>query len=313
VTLQRPLAAALVAAVLVAGTPACGGDGSNSSSGKDSGEKTSRAVGLESVRSTKPVVVWAVGDGADGERYSREVGRLIERGKPDRFLYLGDVYEEGTAKEFKDNYAPVFGKFADITAPTPGNHEWGRRDEGYRPYWKSILGKDIPDYYRFNVGGWEILSLNTEAPHDEGSPQVRWLRSNLPGDGTCRLAFWHRPRYSFGEHGDQPDVTPLWNALRGRAVLIVNGHEHNTERFAPRDGITELVAGEGGRGIYEITPAERAQLAYGNDTDFGALRLKLRPGRADYRFVAVSGKTLDSGSVRCKRATESESQPVSAF
>jgi hypothetical protein len=163
------------------------------------------------------------------------------------------------------------------------------------------------------VGGWEILSLNSEASHDEGSPQVRWLRSNLPGDGTCRLAFWHRPRYSFGDHGDQPDVTPLWNALRGRAVLIVNGHEHNTERFAPRDGITELVAGAGGRGIYPIEPEELSQLAFGNDTDFGALRLKLRPGRADYRFVAVGGKTLDSGSVRCNQATENESQPVSAF
>jgi calcineurin-like phosphoesterase family protein len=308
VSVPRILTAALVAAVLVTGATACGGEGKSGAA-----EQVARASGIESASSNKPVVVWAVGDGADGEPYGRHVGRLIERGNPDRFLYLGDVYEEGTAKEFKDNYAPVFGKFADITAPTPGNHEWGRRDEGYRPYWKSILGKDIPDYYRFKVGGWEILSLNSEAPHDEGSPQVRWLRSNLPGDGTCRLAFWHRPRYSFGDHGDQPDIQPLWNALRGRAVLIVNGHEHNTERFAPRDGITELVAGEGGRGIYEITPEERAQLAYGNDTDFGALRLKLRPGRADYRFVAVSGKTLDSGSVRCKRATESESQPVSAF
>ena len=252
----RVFTAALVAAVLVTGAAACGGEGKSGAA-----EHVARTSGIESASSNKPVVVWAVGDGADGEPYGRQVGRLIERGKPDRFLYLGDVYEEGTAKEFKDNYAPVFGKFADITAPTPGNHEWGRRDEGYRPYWKKVLGKDIPDYYRFTVGGWEILSLNSEAPHDEGSPQVRWLRSNLSGDGTCRLAFWHRPRYSFGDHGDQPDIQPLWNALRGRAVLIVNGHEHNTERFAPRDGITELVAGEGGRGIYPIKPEERAQLA----------------------------------------------------
>jgi hypothetical protein len=259
------------------------------------------------------VVVWAVGDGADGQPATRRVGRLVTRGKPDRFLYLGDVYEEGTKQEYRDNYHPVFGAVANVTAPTPGNHEWPRRDEGYRPYWKSVLGKDIPDYYRFTVGGWEILSLNSEAPHEEGSPQVRWLRSNLPGDGTCRLAFWHRPRYSFGDHGDQPDVAPLWNALRGRGVLIVNGHEHNMERFAPRDGITELVAGAGGRGIYPIKPEEKAQLAFANDTDYGALRLKLRPGRVDYRFVAVDGRTLDSGTVRCKKGTGRESQPVSAF
>jgi calcineurin-like phosphoesterase family protein len=305
------ISAAAVLFAVAGGALGCGS--SNDGSAGSASAQTQERSGIASAKSTKQVIVWAVGDGADGEPYGRRVGRLIERNDPDRFFYLGDVYEEGTAQEFKDNYAPVFGKFADITAPTPGNHEWGRRDEGYRPYWKKILGKDIPDYYRFTVGGWEILSLNSEAPHDEASPQVRWLRSNLPGDGTCRLAFWHRPRYSFGEHGDQPDVTPLWNALRGRAVLIVNGHEHNTERFAPRDGITELVAGGGGRGIYAIKPDERARLAFANDSDFGALRLKLRPGRADYRFVAVSGKTLDSGSVRCRQATENESQPVRAF
>jgi hypothetical protein len=257
--------------------------------------------------------VWAVGDGADGERYSPRVGRLVARGEPDRFLYLGDVYEDGTAEEFKNNYAPVFGRFADITAPTPGNHEWPNHAEGYDPYWKKILGKDLPEYYQFSLAGWEVLSLNSEVPHDEASAQVRWLRSNLPGDGTCRFAFWHRPRFSFGDHGNQPDVTPLWNALRGRAVLIVNGHEHNMERFAPRDGITELVVGSGGRGIYEIKPEELAQLEFGNDTDFGALRLKLKPGRADYRFVAVDGRTLDSGTVRCDEGSGRESQPVSAF
>jgi hypothetical protein len=276
-------------------------------------ESGARGTGLGSAKSDTAAVVWAVGDGADGRPSGRRVGRMIERGKPDRFLYLGDVYETGIKAEYQSNYEPAFGDLADLTAPTPGNHEWPQREGGYRPYWHSILGKEIPDYYKFGIGGWEILSLNSEAPHDERSQQVRWLRSNLPGNGTCRLAFWHRPRYSFGDHGDQPDVEPLWNALRGRATLIVNGHEHNMERFAPRDGLTELVAGAGGRGIYPIEPQERAQLEFANDTDYGALRLTLRPGRADYRFVAVDGRTLDRGRVRCKRETERDSQPVSAF
>jgi predicted phosphodiesterase len=307
---RRAIAATLVAAVSVSGGAACGGDGGD---GGEQREKAASGTGLDSAKSTKPVVVWAVGDGADGQPATRRVGRLVARGKPDRFLYLGDVYEEGTKEEFRNNYHPVFGGVANVTAPTPGNHEWSRRDEGYRPYWKSILGKDVPDYYRFTIGGWEILSLNSSTSFGEGSPQVRWLRSNLPGNGTCRLAFWHRPRYGFGEHGHQPELAPIWNALRNRAALVVNGHEHNMQRFRRRDGITELVAGAGGRGIYRIKPDEKAQLAFANDTDFGALRLKLRPGRADYRFVAVDGRTLDSGRVRCRRATERSSQPVSAF
>jgi hypothetical protein len=301
-------AAALAVAV---GAWGCGGSDKNSAGSANA--STPKPSGIASSQSKKSAVVWAVGDATDGGEYAPRVGRLVARGKPDRFLYLGDVYEDGTKEDFKNNYAPVFGRLATITAPTPGNHEWGQRDEGYRPYWKAIFGKDIPDYYTFSLAGWQFLGLNSEAPHDEASPQVRWLRSNLPGDGTCRLAFWHRPRYSFGDHGDQPDIQPLWNALRGRAALILNGHEHNMERFAPRDGITELVAGAGGRGIYPIEPSERAQLAFGNGTNFGALRLKLRPGRADYRFVAVDGSTLDSGTVHCDKGSGRESQPVSAY
>ena len=280
---------------------------------EDGKESRPRASGLDSVRSSKPAVVWAVGDGADGQPSTHRVGRLVARGKPDRFLYLGDVYEEGTKDEYKENYDPVFGRIKRVTAPTPGNHEWPKRDEGYHPYWRSVTGRDIPDYYKFTIAGWEILSLNSSTSFDDGSPQIRWLRSNLPGNGTCRLAFWHRPRYGFGDHGHQPELAPLWNALRNRAALVVNGHEHNMQRFHRRDGITELVAGAGGRGIYRIKPEERAKLAFANDTDFGALRLRLRPGRADYRFVAVDGRTLDSGRVRCRRATEKDSQPVKAF
>jgi hypothetical protein len=260
------------------------------------------------------VTVWAVGDGAGEGPYKFRVAGVVARGKPDRFLYLGDVYEEGTASDYKKNYAPAFGRFDRITAPTPGNHEWPAHKEGYGPYWRAVIGAEIPDYYRFKIGGWEILSLNSESDHDEHSAQFRWLRSAVSrGRGTCTLAFWHRPRHSYGEHGDQPDVEPFWKALRGRATLVVNGHEHNMQRWPPRGGITELVAGAGGRGIYRMTPKEKASLPFANDTNFGALRLRLAPGRAEFRFVAANGGTLDSGKVRCARSGRPSSQPVTAF
>jgi hypothetical protein len=312
--LTRVAVAAVATLAAACGGWSCGGsDESSVGSARSGSANRFEGSGLESAPSKKPAIVWAVGDVADGGRAARRVARLVGRGRPDRFLYLGDVYENGTEDEYKNNYAPVFGGLARLTAPTPGNHEWPLRDEGYRPYWRPVIGGEVPDYYKFSLGGWEVLSLNSEAPHGEGSPQVRWLRSSLPGDGTCRLAFWHRPRYSFGEHGDQPDVTPLWNALRTRASLVVNGHEHNMQRFPPRDEITELVAGAGGHGIYKIEPKERVRLAFANDTDYGALKLRLRPGRADYRFVAADGHSLDNGNVRCSRSTERDAQPVSAF
>lgn len=75
-------------------------------------------------------------------------------------------------------------------------------------------------------------------------------------------------------------------------------HEHDLQRFEPRDGITQFVSGAGGHGHYPIK--RRPDLAFGNDRVDGALRLVLSRGVARYAFVAASGATLDSGSVSCR-------------
>jgi alkaline phosphatase len=244
-------------------------------------------------------VVWAVGDGADGSAAARAVASRIAAGRPDRVLYLGDVYESGSASEFAQNFAPVYGALARLMAPTPGNHDWPAHATGYDPYWQRVLGRPVAHWYALRAGGWELLSLNSEAPHGPGSAQLRWLSARVRRSGTCRLAFWHRPRYSAGRmHGDQHDTQPFWNALRGRARLVVNGHEHDLQRFNARGGITEFVSGAGGHGHYPL--GARPGLAFGDDQTFGALRLELSPGRARYAFIAASGETLDSGSVSCR-------------
>lgn len=243
--------------------------------------------------------IWAVGDGADGSEAGRRVGRLIAGAQPARLLYLGDVYERGTRWEFEHHYHPAFGALARRTLPTMGNHEWPLRNEGYRPYWERITGRRMPDTYGVRVGGWELLSLNSETASPD-SPQVRWLRNRVAGGGNCRLAFWHRPRFSAGSrHGDEPAVDPFWRELRGRARLVVNGHEHNMQDLRTRDGIRELIAGAGGRNHYPVR-REDPRLAWANATDYGALRIRLRPGVADYAFVRVDGRVLRRGSVTCR-------------
>ena len=243
-------------------------------------------------------VVWAVGDGADGSSRSKQLARRIARDGPDRFLYLGDVYENGTAREFRRNYEPVYGSLAGVTSPTPGNHEWARRAEGYNRYWRGQTGETQPPWYSFDLGGWEILSMNSEAPHGPGSPQLRWLRSELREPGTCRLGFWHRPRWSAGTvHGDQDDIEPLWDALRGRASIVVSGHDHNSQRFRPRDGVVQFVAGAGGHAFYPLRADRR--VAFSTTGRAAALRLELEPGRARYAFVTSGGERLDSGEVGC--------------
>jgi len=253
-------------------------------------------------------LLWAVGDGADGGAAARSVVRRMQRKRFDRFLYLGDVYGsgllslvtgDGTAADYRDRYDPLYGEFADRTAPTPGNHEWRQRGEGYEPYWEKAYGEPPPAYYAFDVAGWRVLSLNSEAPHGAGSAQVRWLREQVAASGTCRLAFWHAPRYNGGRHGDESDVAPLWNALRGRATIVAGGHDHNMQRFRPIDGITQYVAGAGGHNLYPLRRDRR--LAFGHDRDYGALRIELAPGRARTAFVTADGRILDVHTLRCRR------------
>lgn len=243
-------------------------------------------------------VVWAVGDGAVDAPSARALARRIAADRPDRFLYLGDVYERGSAADFARNYEPVYGRLRAVTAPTPGNHDWPRHAEGYDRYWSRVTGRRTPAHYGFRLAGWQILSLNSEEPLAAGSRQLRWLRRQLRRPGDCRLAFWHRPRYSAGTHGDQEDVAPLWRALRGRARLILNGHDHNLQRFRPVDGITELVVGAGGRSRYDVDESDD-RLAFARDDVDGALRLELSPAAARYRFVSTGGEVLDSGTIRC--------------
>ncbi len=164
-------------------------------------------AGPPSPAQAERAVVWAAGDVATPGVRADRVAALVRRGEPDLFLYLGDVYETGTAEDFRRWYHPRFGGLARITEPTIGNHEWDNRFEGYYRYWYGRKGHRLPPWSKTEIAGWEILSLNSQAPHGIRSPQVRWLDTALEGPGDCRIAFWHRPRYSEGRTAARPTST----------------------------------------------------------------------------------------------------------
>jgi Calcineurin-like phosphoesterase len=295
--LVLPAAAlALVGGALAVVVVASGGSDASAERPPDAREMAFGVSGAPAL--SRRAVVWAVGDGADGGGSGRAVAARIAAGRPTHFLYLGDVYEDGTAEEFARHYRPVYGHLDAVTAPTPGNHEWSNAREGYNAYWDRVRGRPMPSYYSFHAGGWELLSLNSEVPHDEGSRQLRWLRDELAERGTCRLAFLHRPRFSAGRHGDQAHVAPLWRALRGRAAVVVAGHDHNMQRLRPIDRITQFVSGAGGKSHYGLDERD-PRLAFADERANGALRLELEPGVARHAFVSASGRVLDAGEVRC--------------
>ena len=303
-------AVALSCAGLVVGLLLAGGSEPSSSTGSEAAGRSGSSPGMGSSGGERPAssrdqsspparsaagsaTIWAVGD-VELSDSGRRVTRLVASGRPDRFLYLGDVYESGTAEEFRE-FDSLIGTLRGATAPTPGNHDWPNYDEGYGPYWGRAAGRPRPDHYSFRMAGWQFISLNSEAV-DSG--QERWLRRRLAGGGNCRIAFYHRPRFSAGSHGDQSQVEPFWQALRGRARLVLNAHDHNMQQLRPQAGVTELIAGAGGHSLYALDEGD-PRLAWGNDSDWGALRLRLRPGRAAFAFVGIDGRVLHRGSARC--------------
>ena len=283
-----------IVAVAIALAAAAGG-ASAAVGGAPAGEAPGRATGDTSTRA----VVWAAGDVATPGPAADAIAALVRRCKPDRFLYLGDVYETGAARDFRLWYHPRLGRLARITEATIGNHEWDNRFEGYYRYWAGRKGHKYPPWSKTSIAGWEIVNLNSQAPHGSTSPQVRWLESALTGPGDCRIAFWHRPRYSEGAYDGAPDLNPFWNRLAGHARIVLSGHDHNLQRHSPQKGLIQYVVGAGGRGRYKLHGGRGTTMVWGRDDINGALRMLLRPGQALLEFRGPHGGLLDRSHVSC--------------
>ncbi len=247
---------------------------------------------------TQGVTVVASGDIARCDSAGDEqTAALVARIDPDAVLTLGDnAYPDGAAADFADCYDPSWGAFRTITHPSPGNHEYATPGAaGYFDY----FGRRAPaPYYSFDLGGWHIVSLNSELPHEPGSAQERWLRKDLARDKhRCELLYWHRPRWSGGTHGSDVGMQPLWKAAYGHGVdLVLAGHDHNYQRFYrmdgmgrrdPRWGVREVISGAGGASHYEVGPIKN--LAAADGTTNGVVKLRLRPRDYDLAFVPVPG------------------------
>jgi acid phosphatase type 7 len=229
---------------------------------------------------------------------------------------LGDnVYEAGTPSEFRRCYAPTWGRQLARTMPVPGNHDYETAGAaGYFGYFGAAAGDPGEGYYAYDRGSWRIYVLNSNCAAiggcDAGSRQERWLHDDLAANPrSCVLAMWHHPRFSSGAHGNDPATQALWETLYDAgADLVLNGHDHTYERFAPqspsgqadaRRGIVEMVVGTGGRSHYDF-PTVRANSVVRDETSYGVLRLELGDGGWSFEFVPVAGASFtDSGSGTC--------------
>jgi hypothetical protein len=264
----------------------------------------------------RPAVLVGAGDIADCTTGWDEVTADLVSQIPGTVITLGDnAYENGAPDEFTNCYDPSWGRFKDRTRPSPGNHDYlTPAAAGYFGYFGSVANP-LSGYYSYDLGGWHIIALNSNCDDiggcQAGSPEEAWLRADLAAHPTaCALAYWHHPRFSSGLHGDDDRFVPIWQALYDyHADLVLNGHDHDYERFAPQTpdgqldwshGLREFVVGTGGRQFAVMGAARRPNSEVARDVIYGVIKMSLFPNSYTWEYNPVPGTNFqDSGSYNC--------------
>jgi acid phosphatase type 7 len=277
----------------------------------------------QAVADADPVLVGA-GDIADCSDLSgAEATAKLLAAIPGTVFTAGDnAYPSGTAEQFAKCYDPTWGREKARTRPSPGNHEFHSGGAApYFDYFGANAGGPTRGYYSYDLGSWHIVVLNSECDEvggcNSGSVEEKWLRGDLQAHpAACTLAYWHKPLFSSGaKHGNYLEVKPFRQDLyAAKVAVVVNGHDHDYERFAPQDpegkadsarGIREFVVGTGGKNHRPFAdPKPNSEIR--NADAFGVLKLVLRPNSYDWLFIAEPGKSFaDSGSGQCNGSAES--------
>jgi len=271
----------------------------------------------------RPFILAATGDGASGEPNAGAVTDLIAGWNPNMFLYLGDVYDDGTATEFHNWYGTgtdFYSRFRSITNPAVGNHEYtGTEAPGYFDYWDNV-----PHYYSYNVAGWHVISLDSTSQYNQsapGTPQYDWLVQDLNAStAICTIVYFHHPVFNVGAEGYATRMNDIWALMAQKGVdVVLTGHDHDYQRWVPLNGqgvsdpqgITQFVVGTGGHGIQDFILTD-SRMAIGFDTPpsaFGSLRMELNQHGTAYQFVNIQGIVLDSGSIKCSGASADTTAP----
>lgn len=308
------------AAVILCAALSCGcGSKTNAAADQAKSSSSSRPAPAPTESAGDPVLL-AAGDIANCKMLAgaQATAKIIE-GIPGTVAAIGDLaLKDATADEFANCYDKTWGAFKSRTRPAPGNHEY--HSTGARPYFDyfgAAAGDPKKGYYSYELGTWHIVALNGECKEiggcQAGSPEERWLAEDLhTHPAACTLAYWHEPLFSSGaKHGDNPNYRDFWEDLyRAKATIVLNGHDHDYERFAPQDpegkadptrGIREFVVGTGGNHERPFAAMPQPNSVVRQPGTFGVLKLTLHPHGYDWEFIPEAGKTFhDAGSGVCQ-------------
>ena len=232
-------------------------------------------------------------------------------------LTLGDnAYQNGTPEEFANCFDPTWGAFKERIRPAYGNHDsYTPGGAGYFGYFGAQAGPDRRGYYSFDYGGWHFIVLNSISDDFSAeSPQYKWLVADLANSRNtqCTVAVWHYPYYNSGEkYGGYWPIKLFYEALyNGGVEMLLSGHDHLYERFAPQNadgvadaarGVRQFVVGTGGHELNKFgTPMANSEVRI--EGTWGILRLTLGDGSYSWQFIPLGGgPALDSGRDVCHR------------
>jgi hypothetical protein len=268
------------------------------------------------------------GAGVEGHCRQKATSDLLVGAGFSAVLTLGDTqYHVGSLSDFKAVFDPTWGRVKSIIHPAVGDHDYGTAGaRGYFDYFNGPGKENGPagdrdkGYYSYDIGAWHLIALNSACDRiangaaadgcAAGSPQERWLRSDLAKHRTsCTLAYWHRPRFNSGHKGNSPSGQAFWETLHeAGADLVLSGDAHSYERFAPQDpqgaldparGMRQFVVGTGGAfftGYSKLKPNSEVR----QNHTFGVLAIVLHPTSYEWRFIPEAGKTFtDAGVNAC--------------
>ncbi|WP_231118341.1 PKD domain-containing protein, partial [Lysobacter silvisoli] len=282
-------------------------------------EVDSYDYGLQSLAAS-PVVVAGAGDICDTSGNAcAGTSDLIVAINPTAVFTAGDnAYSSGTLSEYNNRYAPTWGRFKDLTSPTPGNHEYNTSGaSGYFDYFNGVGAQTGPagdrskGYYSWDVGEWHFIALNTMSGGTVASAQINWLKADLAANTKpCTAAYFHHPLVSRGHYTGYSQVKPFWDALyAAKADLVLVGHDHNYQRYAKMnpsqaaasDGIRQVLVGTGGRAFYGLS-GSHPLLEASNASTHGVLKLSLTATGYIGEFVPKAGSSYtDSFSGTCNK------------
>jgi acid phosphatase type 7 len=272
---------------------------------------------------------WNGGAGTSSRCAERRVSdAVVADSSISQLLDLGDIqYACDDPDDFAASYTPTWGRLNRIVAPVPGNHEYQTGPDkfgvacptsnttaaSYFSYFGAAARAASAGHYSFDLGSWHLIALNANCTAKgvggcgASSAQTRWLASDLSATTKpCILAYWHQPRWT-GTAGNNGTYKAWWSLLyQHHADLVLNGHEHDYQRFAmldpsglpARDGIVEIVVGTGGESLQSVAQTAKP-FPLAHPKSFGYLRLSLGASGYSGAFVSSARSTLDSFSASC--------------